>query len=116
MEILNNAPYLFCFVLFALGLYLIITTDNLLKKLFGLSLMQSGILLLFLAIGYVTGGMPPIIKPQIDAEPNIYVNPLPQVLMLTAIVVGVATLAVGLALVIRIKKKFGAINESVNDI
>ena len=112
MEFSGHIVYGVCFIIFGLGLYITITSGNLVKKLFGLSIFQSSVMLLFIAVGYIKNGAAPIIKK--GAENAVYVNPLPQVLMLTAIVVGLATLAVGLALCIRIKKKFGKIDESVN--
>jgi len=96
----------------AFGLYLLITTSNLVKKLFGLAIFQASVLLLLISIGNVNGGSAPIISKSPEV---IYVNPLPQVLVLTAIVVGLATLAVGLALIIRIKKSFGTIEEEKRD-
>ena len=111
MEFTGHIVYAVCFVIFGLGLYITITSGNLVKKLFGLSMFQSAIMLFFIAIGYIKNGVAPIIQ---KSSKLIYVNPLPQVLILTAIVVGLATLAVGLALCVRIKKKFGKIDESVN--
>lgn len=114
MEIFNpQLVYGVCFVIFAIGLYIAITANNYIKKLFGLSIFQSSVMLLFIAIGYIKNGSAPIINP--NNANAIYVNPLPQVLMLTAIVVGLATLAVGLALCIRINKKFGTLEDKVHD-
>ncbi len=112
MEFSGHIVYGVCFIIFGLGLYVTITSGNLVKKLFGLAMLQASVMLMFIAIGYIKGGLAPIIKK--GAEDAVYVNPLPQVLILTAIVVGLATLAVGLALCVQIKKKFGKIDESVN--
>jgi multicomponent Na+:H+ antiporter subunit C len=89
------------------GLYILIARTNLLKKLVGLGLLQTSVYLLYIAPGKLIGGTPPIIAEGIE----LYSNPLPHVLILTAIVVGVATLALGLALVVRIREGYGSIEE-----
>ena len=89
------------------GLYIVIARGNLIKKLVGLSIFQTSVYLLYIGPGKLVGGTAPII-----AEPfKIYSNPLPHVLILTAIVVGVATAALGLALVVRIREAYGTIEE-----
>lgn len=87
------------------GLYIVIARGNLIKKLVGLSIFQTSVYLLYIAPGKLVGGTAPIISEQF----KIYSNPLPHVLILTAIVVGVATLALGLALVVRIHEAYGTI-------
>ena len=105
IEVLShNSNYVFCFVIFAIGFYLTATSSSSMKKLFGCLIFQASILLFFINIGYVDDSRSPILIKQKDV---IYANPLPQVLVLTAIVVGLATLSVGIAIVIRIKKVFG---------
>ncbi len=89
------------------GLYIVIARGNMIKKLVGLSLFQTSVYLLYIAPGKIFGGTPPILDPAI----KLYSNPLPHVLILTAIVVGVATLALGLALVVRIQEEYGTIEE-----
>jgi multicomponent Na+:H+ antiporter subunit C len=89
------------------GLYIVIARDNLVKKLVGLALLQSSVYLLYIAPGKIVGGTAPIITEGV----RLYSNPLPHVLILTAIVVGVATLALGLALVVRIRETYGTIDE-----
>lgn len=89
------------------GLYIIISRSNMIKKLVGLSIFQTSVYLLYISPGKIIGGTAPIIS---DAF-SIYANPLPHVLILTAIVVGVATLALGLALVVRINEAYGSIEE-----
>ena len=89
------------------GLYIVIARGNMIKKLVGLGLFQTSVYLLYLSPGRIIGGTAPII----DERFSVYSNPLPHVLMLTAIVVGVATLAVGLALVVRISEEYGTIDE-----
>ncbi len=96
-------------VLFCTGLYVIITSNNLIKKLFGLSMLQSSVMIIFIAAGNVKNAAPPILNGTIPTE--AYSNPLPQVLILTAIVVSLACLAVGLALAVRIKREFGKAEE-----
>ena len=89
------------------GLYIVIARGNMIKKLVGLSLFQTSVYLLYIAPGKILGGTPPIL----DDRFAVYANPLPHVLILTAIVVGIATLALGLALVIRINEAYGTIEE-----
>ena len=94
------------------GFYIMIARHNLIKKLIGLSVFQTGIFYFYVSIGNVEGGTAPIfVKSTKIAETVIYSNPLPHVLILTAIVVGVATMAVGLALIVRIYEKYGSIEE-----
>jgi multicomponent Na+:H+ antiporter subunit C len=89
------------------GLYIVIARGNLIKKLIGLSLFQTSVYLLYIEPAKILGGTAPII----DSAFKLYSNPLPHVLILTAIVVGVATLALGLALVVRIHEAYGTIEE-----
>ena len=100
-------PYWIVIFLMMTGLYVVISRDNLVKKVIGLNIFQVSVIMFYVAMGKVRGGTAPI-----EAEGfTIYSNPLPHVLMLTAIVVGVATLALGLALVIRIKEEYGTVEE-----
>lgn len=103
-------------ILMMIGLYAVIATGNLVKRLVGLSIFQTSVFLLYISISKVFGGAPPIfdykdlVYDRLD--PNaVYSNPLPHVLILTAIVVGVATLSVGLALVVRIREAYGSIED-----
>jgi multicomponent Na+:H+ antiporter subunit C len=89
------------------GLYIVIARGNLVKKLVGLSIFQTSVYLLYIAPGKMIGGTAPIVAEGY----KVYSNPLPHVLILTAIVVGVATLALGLALVVRIREAYGTIEE-----
>ncbi|MEQ8510119.1 MAG: cation:proton antiporter subunit C [Rhodospirillaceae bacterium] len=91
------------------GLYIIVSRSNMIKKLVGLSIFQTSVYLLYVSPGKILGGTAPIIIE--DAPGQLYSNPLPHVLILTAIVVGVATLALGLALVVRINEAYGSIEE-----
>ena len=96
-------------VLLLVGLYAIITRDNLVKKLLGLSVFQAAVFLLFISAGKVNDGTAPIVLGgDWDA---VFTNPLPQVLILTAIVVGISTLALGLAIVVRIKEAYCSIDD-----
>jgi multicomponent Na+:H+ antiporter subunit C len=90
------------------GLYIVIARGNMIKKLVGLGIFQTSVYLLYLSAGKIIGGSPPILEDGID----VYSHPLPHVLILTAIVVGVATLALGLALVVRINEAYGSIEEA----
>jgi multicomponent Na+:H+ antiporter subunit C len=94
-------------VLMMTGFYVVIARRNLVKKLIGLSVFQVSVFLLYITMGVVDGGTAPIVA----EEYAVYSNPLPSVLILTAIVVGVATMAVGLALVVRIREEYGTIEE-----
>jgi multicomponent Na+:H+ antiporter subunit C len=89
------------------GLYIVIARGNLVKKLVGLAIFQTSVYLLYIAPGKLIGGTAPIVADGF----HIYSNPLPHVLILTAIVVGVATLALGLGLAVRIREAYGTIEE-----
>jgi len=95
--------------LMMVGLYIVIARDNLVKKMMGLSIFQVSVIMFYVSMGKVRGGTAPII-PEGGGE-VLYSNPLPHVLMLTAIVVGVATLALGLAIVVRIHEAYGSVEE-----
>ena len=96
-------------VLMMLGMYILIARENLVKKMMGLSIFQVSVILFYVSIAKVDGGTAPIL---LEGQPDaLYSNPLPHVLMLTAIVVGVAVAAVGLALVVRIQEAYGTTEE-----
>jgi multicomponent Na+:H+ antiporter subunit C len=103
----DHYSYVVTIFLMVAGLYIVIARGNLIKKLIGLSLFQTSVYLLYIEPGKIIGGTAPIIDPAF----RVYSNPLPHVLILTAIVVGVATLALGLALVVRIHEAYGTIEE-----
>lgn len=105
----GRLTYWVLFALMMIGLYVVISHGNLIKKLIGLTIFQAGVFLFFISLGRVEGGRPPIITEGIE----VYSHPLPQVLILTAIVVGVATLAVGLSLIVRIFEAYGTTEEEV---
>lgn len=110
MQLLGLFNYWVFVVLLMIGFYAVIAKDNLIKKLIGLSIFQSAVFLLYISMDKVEGGTAPII--QKGVEDQVFSNPLPQVLILTAIVVGVSTLALGLAIVVRIKECYGTIEEN----
>jgi multicomponent Na+:H+ antiporter subunit C len=89
------------------GLYIVVARGNMVKKLVGLSIFQTSVYLLYIAPGKILGGTPPILDPAF----KVYANPLPHVLILTAIVVGIATIALGLALVVRVNEAYGTVEE-----
>jgi multicomponent Na+:H+ antiporter subunit C len=97
-------------VLMMIGLYVVIARDALVKKVMGLNIFQVSVILFYVSMGKVDGGTAPII-PEGNPQGVIYSNPVPHVLMLTAIVVGIATTALALALVVRIKESYGTIEE-----
>lgn len=141
-DLFGTFNYAVIIVLMMLGLYVVFAARNLIKKLVGLSVFQTSVFLFYISIGKVSGGQPPILVDkhdsggdyalaetvQVAAAGNdaaqhalhhtsdvIYSNPLPHVLILTAIVVGVATLAIGLALTVRIREVYGSIEEDEID-
>lgn len=130
---LEHYNYGVVIILMMTGLYVVFASRNLVKKLVGLSVFQTSVFLLYITVGKVEGGQPPIL---VDAHASnadvvklaaaggdvathssdvIYSNPLPHVLILTAIVVGVATLSIGLALVVRIREVYGTVEEEEID-
>ena len=109
MEWLGLYNYWVFAILLMIGFYTVIAKGNLVKKLLGLSVFQSAVFLLYISMDKVEGGTAPII--QAGVSDQIFSNPLPQVLILTAIVVGISTTALGLAIVVRIKETYGSIEE-----
>jgi multicomponent Na+:H+ antiporter subunit C len=107
MSLVQYVNYWIAVVLLMTGMYIVIARSNLVKKLVGLSIFQTAVYLLYISPGKIFGGTAPIIEQGF----KLYSNPLPHVLILTAIVVGVATLALGLALVVRIHEAYGSIEE-----
>jgi multicomponent Na+:H+ antiporter subunit C len=108
-QLLSHWNYLAVITLMMIGLYIAISRGNLVKKVMGVNVFQASVILLYVSMGKVRGGTAPIL---IDgAETIVYSNPIPHVLMLTAIVVGVASTALGLALVVRTKEAYGTVEE-----
>ena len=106
-QVLGLYNYWIVVVLMMTGLYLVMTTSNLVKKVIGLNIFQTSVFILYITMGKVEGGTAPILREGFVP----YSNPLPHVLILTAIVVGVATAALGLALVVRIHAAYGTVEE-----
>jgi len=108
-------------VLMMVGFYTLIARGNLIKKLIGLNIFQTSVIMMYISFGKIAGGTAPILIETEHGEGAaegaeaaagiVYSNPIPHVLMLTAIVVGVATLALGLSFVVRIKEEYGTIEE-----
>jgi len=107
MEFPGLTVYWVIIALMMLGFYIVISHQNLIKKIVGLSVFQVSVFLFYISMGNVSGGTAPILSDGIE----VYSNPLPHVLILTAIVVGVATTALGLALVVRISDAYGSIED-----
>ena len=107
MEVLELYNYWIVVVLMMTGFYVVISSGNLVKKLVGLNVFQTSVFILYISMGKITGGTAPIIAEGIKQ----YSNPLPHVLILTAIVVGIATTSLALSLVIRINEAYGTIEE-----
>ncbi|HKK52888.1 MAG TPA: cation:proton antiporter subunit C [Myxococcota bacterium] len=108
-NIVAHWSYLCCVALMMIGLYIMIAHGNLVKKVMGMNVFQTSVILLYVSMGKIRGGTAPILIE--GAKDVVYSNPLPHVLMLTAIVVGVATSALGLALVVRVKEAYGTVEE-----
>ena len=116
MIALGHFNYWAVIVLMMVGFYTLIARGNLVKKLIGLNIFQTSVIMMYVSFGKVAGGTAPILVEAGDhagevAEAVVYSNPIPHVLMLTAIVVGVATLSLGLSLVVRINEAFGTVEE-----
>ena len=111
---LGQFNYWIVIVLMMAGFYVVISRGNLVKKIIGLNIFQTSVFILYITIGKISGGTPPILPEHGVPQPAadvLYSNPLPHVLILTAIVVGVATTALGLALVVRIREAYGTVDE-----
>ena len=117
MEYLGLWNYWAVIVLMMIGLYIVIAKDNLVKKIMGLTIFQVAAIMLYVSMGKIAGGTAPILPAgpghSVIYDPaTLYSNPLPHVLMLTAIVVGIATVALGLAIVVRIYEAYGTVDEA----
>jgi multicomponent Na+:H+ antiporter subunit C len=128
--VITHFNYVAVIVLMMVGLFIVFSTGNLIKRMIGLAVFQTSTGLFYISLAKVSGGtaaitmdaaspdgralaaeLDPAYVQQFGIEGVVYSNPLPHVLILTAIVVGVATLALGLALVVRINEAFGSIEE-----
>ena len=103
--ILARSYYVAVFLLLGIGAYVMIADRNLVKKIIGMNVFQTGIFLFFIAVAFVDGAAPPILSAE-----GPYVSPLPHVLILTAIVVGVSLTAVALGLIVRIYGEYGTLD------
>lgn len=109
MSFLEQYNYWVVMILMMIGFYIVIAHGNLIKKLIGLMVFQTSVFILYISVSKVIGGTAPIL----DDAYQVYSNPLPHVLILTAIVVGVATTALGLAITVRIKEAYGSVEEDM---
>jgi len=112
MEFLGLYNYWVFAVLLMIGFYAVIAKQNLIKKLIGLSIFQSAVFLLYITMGPVEGGTAPIFNEDVVGAGQAFSNPLPQVLILTAIVVGISTMALGLGIIVRIKEAYDSVEEN----
>ena len=113
-QVVGSYNYWIVVFLMMTGFYILISRGNLIKKLVGLNVFQTSVFMLYISLGKITGGTAPIL---VDDPEALYSNPLPHVLILTAIVVGIATTSVGLALAVRIKEAYGTVEEDeINEI
>ena len=106
--LMANFPYLVSVIVFGIGIIIVLTQSNLLKKVNGLNIMTSAVFLCYISFGNIVGGTAPILDPAAPAE--LYINPLPSGLILTGIVVGFSTSAFALALIVKLFSHYGTIN------
>lgn len=105
--VINNVNYIGAFILFAIGLYTLLTHSNLLKKVIGINIMETSIFLFFVSIGYIKGANAPIID--LTNGNLTYINPLPSAMILTGIVVGVSVTAFALSIIVKIHQAYGTL-------
>ena len=115
--IVGHLNYWLFIILMMTGLYIVVARSNLVKKLVGLNIFQVSVFMFYISIGKITGGTAPIFpstsQGKLKVDPDIvYSNPLPHVLILTAIVVGIATTSLALALIVRIPEEYNTIDEA----
>ena len=108
---ISKINYVLYFVLFTLGFYAMMAKNNFFKKIIGMSIFQASVILFYVSMGYKKRANIPIVPESHNVDVNLFANPLPHVLMLTAIVVGVSTLAVALSLLQKIHKEYRTIEE-----
>jgi multicomponent Na+:H+ antiporter subunit C len=109
--VLNRYVYLLVIVLLGIGLYGVLVRRNLVKKVIGLIIFQTAIYLFFIEGSVKEGATAPVIDPALGDDPDLYVNPLPHLLILTAIVVGVGVVGVAFALLLQIHRAHGTLDE-----
>ena len=115
LDLINNflatkGIYSLVLILMFLGMFGMIIANNYMKKMMAMNVMQVAVILFFLCFAQKEGGMIPILN-GITTDPNLYINPLPHALMLTAIVVSLGTTGVAIALLMRIKETYGSVEE-----
>ena len=115
LDLINNflatkGIYSLVLILMFLGMFGMIIANNYMKKMMAMNVMQVAVILFFLCFAQKTGGMIPILN-GITTDPNLYINPLPHALMLTAIVVSLGTTGVAIALLMRIRETYGSVEE-----
>ncbi len=108
--LLANFPYFVSILLFSMGCLIVLTQPNLIKKVIGLNVMETAIFLFFIAVGNISGGAPPIVNPATGGV--LYVNPLPQALILTGIVVSFSVTAFALAMIVSLYRFYGTVHVS----
>ena len=112
--IVGHLNYWLFTLLMMTGLYIVVAKGNLVKKVVGLNMFQTSVFMLYISMGKIAGGTAPIFPTDMKIDPNVaYSTPLPHVLILTAIVVGVATTSLGLALIVRIREEYHTIEEGL---
>ncbi|MCR5220196.1 MAG: cation:proton antiporter subunit C [bacterium] len=112
MDIISKYNYIIYIILMMIGFYTMIRKNNMVKKLIGMNIFQTAIILFYISIGAKRGGAIPVVDPAIaEVVARDIVNPLPHVLMLTAIVVSVSVTGVALATMLKIYKAYGSIDE-----
>lgn len=107
-RLLLNYPFFISIILFCLGCLCILTQHNLIKKVIGINIMETGIFLFFIAVGNIVGGVAPIYDPALPQE-IIYINPLPSALMLTGIVVSFSVTSFALAIIVKLYQFYGTV-------
>jgi multicomponent Na+:H+ antiporter subunit C len=107
VDILGHYNYWIAIFLMMAGFYTVVARGNLVKKIIGLNIFQASVFLLYISMGKINGSTAPIYT----GKPEVFTNPMPHVLILTAIVVGIATTALGLSFIVRINESYGSIEE-----
>jgi multicomponent Na+:H+ antiporter subunit C len=111
--IVNNYDYFLIVLIMVIGLYAMITKHNLVKKLVGMNIFQTGIFIFYIEGARKMGGTVPIIDENLGTGAALYINPLPHVLILTGIVVGISLTGVALAFIITIYRKYGSLDDRI---
>jgi multicomponent Na+:H+ antiporter subunit C len=110
--VVDRYAYLFVVALLAIGLFGMLAPSNLVRKIIGMAIFQTGIYLFFIQGSVKDDATTPVIDPDVGTDPDLYVNPLPHLLILTAIVVGVGVLGVAFALLVQLRRAYGTLDEA----